>query len=225
MFSKTYFYSFFFGVFLLIATLCSAQSETQSKLSSYMMGFDVFLGDKHGDFKGDLIAILSDGSAWKIHPNDREKASSWELDSSVHISLRTSFYWFKREHKFLLCNHDKGDSVKVMVVKYAESPLQIIETSGIYPTNMIEVEEYMGNDIRGYPIFEEEIIPTDFKKDIVLSDGTVWVIGEKFQDFRPEIPVYMGVKETEEGTKRFLICGNEREAVWTWITPRSKEID
>ena len=210
--------------FLLIVTNFAvypseAKSELTLKLSSYLQSFDIFAGDKHGDFGGDLVAILGDGSAWKIHPDDQEKATYWQFGDSIHISLRTSFYWFKREHKFLLCNHDKGDAVKVMIIRYAEAPLQILVASDIYPTNVIEVEEYIGNDKRGYPIFEEEIISTDFKKDIILSDGTAWLIGERFDDFCSEVPVYMGLKETEEGVDRFLICGNEREAVWTWIKP------
>jgi hypothetical protein len=211
-------------LFLIILNFEAYPSTHQNefaplKLSTYLQSFNVFPGDCHGDFEGNLVAILGDGSAWKIHPDDQEKMTNWEIGDLVHISLRTSFYWFKREHKFLLCNHDKGMAVKVMIIQYAEAPLRILTTSDTYSTNMIEIEEYIGNDLRGYPIFEEEIIPTDFKKDIRLSDGTNWRIEEKFEIFSEETAVYMGLKETEEGIDRFLICGNQREAIWTWIKP------
>lgn len=211
---------------LILTNFCLYSSEIQSestsqKFSNFLQGFDIFPGDRHGDFEGDLLAILSDGSAWKIHPDDQEKASNWELGDFVHISVRTSFYWFKREHKFLLCNHNRGEALKVMIIRHAQPPLQILATSDTYPTNMIEVEEYVANDRLGNPIFEEEIIPADFKKEITLNDGTSWIIGEKFEDFSPETFVYMGEKETEEGIDKFLICGTEREAVWTWIKPHS----
>ena len=201
---------------LSIATIAFGDS-IPSKLSNYLQGIGIFEGDRHGDFSGNLVAFLSDGSAWKIHPDDTDKMDNWEIGDSVHVSLRTSFYWFKREHKFLLRNHEKGASVKVMIIEHSKPPIEVVSASGVYPTGVIVVEEFLGISPRGEPLFVEETIPCNFKKDVFLSDGTSWQIEEHFDAFDPGVPIYFGVKEMDDSCRLFLISGTEREAIWAWI--------
>ena len=84
---------------------------------------EVFEGDRHNEFAGNFIAVLNDASRWKVHPMDEEKFRQWTIDDVVHIRLRTSKYWFKREHKFELYNHMKKESVRAMLINYPTQPL------------------------------------------------------------------------------------------------------
>src|ERR1700722_14637798 len=84
-------------VFLLLCIASIGHSDEAEqdtnlpKLSSSLISVYTFEGDSHGDFQGDLAVLLSDGSAWKVHPDDRDKISNWNIGDSMHISLRTSF--------------------------------------------------------------------------------------------------------------------------------------
>ena len=81
-----------------------------------------FAGDRHGAFRGDLVAKLSDGSEWKVHPENRDSFSRWCQGDVVRVMARTDWYWFKREHKFSLYNYNTNESVKVMIVAHKLFP-------------------------------------------------------------------------------------------------------
>lgn len=181
-----------------------------------MEGFYFFEGDNKGDFKGDLVAVLADGSAWKGHPSDTEVLSQWKIGDCIHVQVRTSFYWFKREHKFLLYNHDKNESVKVMLVNYGDVFLEISDTSGVYPTNT-EIVSFWYYDMEGNQISDWHIEPCDYRKLLLFNDGSKCLIGDNFQHFKPGMNVYFGFNENRNKSKLFLISGIGREAKWTWI--------
>lgn len=186
----------------------------------------IYEGDQHGNFEGDYVAYLSDGSCWKVHPNDREKYESWSQDDLVRIKVRTSFYWFKREHKFSLYNYNRGEEVFVMLVRHADMPIQkrITQTdmyihSYNYVTKYRTEYYWKDGNLRDRVVAYSEAEPV-YRKVIVLSDGSHWVIKEKMNDFTIGQSVYLGAQGVAKKWYDFiLITGTEREAVWTWARP------
>lgn len=176
----------------------------------------VFEGDRHGDFQGDFIAVLSDGSAWKIHPGDREMFLRWNLNDVVHAEVRTTFYFFKREHKFALYNHYTNESARVMLLQHAEDSPIIIETQ-VYKTGT-KIIPITWQDANGnvYITYHYRDI---YEKKLYLSDNTVWILqdSKKFDHFNPGRTVYLGVHRHKDGFSYFLITGTEREAKWSWV--------
>lgn len=188
---------------------------------TYIENFYPFQGDKHGDFRGDIVIYLADGSAWKGHPNDQKRLSRWEPGDFVHISLRTSSYWFKREHKFLLNNHSRKETVKVMLVDHGPQPLMICSISEIYYTEVELIPVWGWNDNDEYTIlyYDEEPI---YKQNITLSDGSGWIIHKNFSKFLRGAGAYIGFDEFKN--QFFLIVGQEREAVWSYTDPGAVQI-
>lgn len=105
---------FFLILFLPIMVIASLEIET----------FQLFDGDKYGDFRNNIVVCLSDGSRWKVHPDDMVNLSEWKIGASISLFPRSSSYWLKREHKFRLYNADIDESVKAMIISY-EAPLAI----------------------------------------------------------------------------------------------------
>lgn len=185
-----------------------------------LVGADRFEGDRHNDFAGDSVAILSDGSRWKVHPKDTEKFSEWGWNEIVHARLRTSFYWFKREHKFELYNHSRREAVRVMLVEYPYT--------ATYITNFqdVEVSRYMDRkpmkddcgiyirDSNGKIIYEYYWVIT-YHRDIYLSDGSALRVEKDIESFTLGKFVYLGLNNDSDGLFYFLISGTEREALWT----------
>lgn len=202
----------------LLSFLHAASTESDQlkvlKPITEIEGFYLFEGDKHGDFKGNIVAALSDGSAWKGHPADRNIMRQWEPGDSVHIEVRTTSYWFKREHKFLLYNHDKKESIRAMLVNYGDRAMKIAFASDAYPTSTEEVcyseHDSEGNNI-GRWCHEE---PCDYKKRIILSDGNEKIISSSLSYFTTGTKVYIGFNDSKSF---FIISGLEREAKWSWL--------
>ena len=197
-------------------------NESLSQVSSVIEGFYLFEGDKHGDFKGNLVAVLSDGSAWKGHPDSCKILRCWEVGNSIHIKVRTSWYWFKREHKFLLYNHDRKESVKAMLVQYEDLPLKISYTSGVYPTAMEPVPHWGYDGNGNYVILYWTYEPCNFRKYLLLSDGSEWTISNNFKYFDYGANVYIGFNTNGDKPTFFLITGQEREAKWSWAQSCSR---
>lgn len=167
-------------------------------------GSSIYEGDRHGEFEGDYVAYLSDGSGWKVHPKDRETYENWSLGDLVRIKVRTSFYLFKREHKFSLYNYNRGEEIFVMLVRHADTPIQ---------KKIVQTDMY----IHSYDWDEEMPV---FRKVIALSDGSLWVIKEQMSDFTIGQTVYIGAQGVAKKWYDFImITGSEREAVWTWARP------
>lgn len=182
-------------------------ADTYPSVMQTLLGSDIYQGDRHGDFKEDLVAILSDGSAWKIHPDSGKLYLTWKAGDSIHIKARTDHYWFKREHKFLLYNHTRDESVKVMFVQHKTFPLQIIGTESYYKTTV--------------PIYDKDnrlvsYAPAEPRKVLYLNDGSVWVIREKLDEFQTGMSIYIGAQGRKDAFYDFvLIIGDERDAKWT----------
>lgn len=184
----------------------------------------IFYGDRHGEFEGDLVAYLSDSSAWKVHPKHRDIYSRWSRGDYVRIKVRTDFYWFKREHKFSLYNLSNGESVNVMLAQHINNPfpLKIVSTDvyikGYTWTTKKDVQ--IDEDGKPYETTSLKKVPI-LRKVICLSDGSYWVIKENFDEFTLGANVYVGAQGHPTKWYDFvLISGIEREASWTYARPQ-----
>lgn len=187
-----------------------------------------FQGDRHGDFEGDHAAVLTDGSAWKVHPDSRKEFERWRADEKVIIKARTSWYLVKREHKFLLYNCERKKSAKVMLVQHKQEPINLtIISTHSYPKShrlIPQIHTIWQRDADGHSkpaqIYTYELAPCNFRKVLHLSDGSVWVIKEKFSQFNEGAEVYIGAQGKPNVHYDFvIISGDEREADWTYARP------
>jgi hypothetical protein len=175
----------------------------------HLKGMAIFDGDKYGDFKNDAVAILSDSSAWKVHPLDQGLFCHWNIEDAIHIRLRRSFYWFKREHKFELFNANRQEVVRVMLVQYPHDPLVIVEAKTYLAD--YHIAHYTTIDSRGniqyhyYPVYT-------CKTRLQLNDGSFWTTGQN-DHYEDGAHVYLFFDPQDEGSY-ILIKGIEREATW-----------
>ncbi len=183
-------------------------------------GTESFAGDRHEQFAGDDVAVLNDGSRWKVHPEDKAKFRKWNLGDLVYTDLRTEPYFFKREHKFKLYNQNLKQFVRVMLVEYPKYPLIVQSYQDIEVDRQLitrEKKDQYGQtvkDSQGKPVMEQywAII---YHRDLLLSDGTLWRIAKDLDSFYEGKYVYLGLNLNTDSFAYFLISGTQREAVWT----------
>lgn len=175
------------------------------KVLRSVYGHYVFNGDRHGDFVGNYVIVLNDGSEWKVHPDDTNKFSRWEINDIVHTKVRTSFYWFKREHKFELFNHTRNEAVKVMLVNYPIEPMTIRDVR-------IDTKYYVQEHQNG-----TRTVDIIYTYNVLLSDRSLWTIkdrGQALNLLKVGRFVYLGLKHKANTYSYFFILGTEREAKW-----------
>ncbi len=183
-------------------------------------GYYTFAGDRHEDFVGDCVAVLNDGSEWKVHPSDTNKFNLWNINDIVHSRVRTSFYWFKREHKFELFNHSINQTVRVMLVRYPYAALAVTGFQDVEVSRELKVRALIDAygevicDSYGDPIYESYWL-ISYVTYIYLNDGTVWTVKNNAGAFNLGSFVYLSANNTADGFKYFFILGSEREALWT----------
>lgn len=167
-----------------------------------------FQGDLYEDFKNNFVAHLNDGSAWKIHPEDQTRFNQWNINDIVHIYARTSFYWFKREHKFEICNQSRQETIRAMLVKYPEPPLRIVESeshiSGYYMDFYTTTDAFGNIQYHYYPIYT-------YATTLWLSDASQWDIDE-YCHFHNEEKIYIFLDR--KNCSFILITAIERQAQW-----------
>lgn len=204
-------FSFFFA-----AGALADQGDWQNyiPIRQSLIGVGIFDGDQHGDFKNDIVAYLGDGSAWKVHPTESEIFSQWNINDVVHVGVRTSYYYFKREHKFELVNHSRNETVKAMLVQHSVEPPLTLVFAEIYLENSTVIP-YTSYDHQGRPQ-TNYTISNSYAKKITLSDGSIWVLRNGYNEFFIGDRIYVGVNASKSGFNFFLIKGSEREAIWTW---------
>jgi hypothetical protein len=194
---------------------CEAASfeHRYQKLNLACISF--FDGDKYGDFKNDFVANLNDGSAWKVHLEDQNLFCQWDLEDVILIRVRTSFYWFKREHKFELYNESRQEAVRVMLVRYPEVPLYIVESethiSGYHMSFYTTTDGYGNIHYHYYPIYT-------YATTIILSDGSHWNIDE-YCHFNDGEKAYIFLDQKSHTF--ILITEIERDARWKEIMLKS----
>lgn len=162
--------------------------ETRYPPSVQMLSHtEIYEGDVNGEFEGDYVAILSDATGWKIHPEDRHKYESWSDGDKVRIkhvpNYSNRYYWreprLKRLHRFVLYNQSRDEECQVMFVKKESNPIRRIEAVDYLFFSFDETFGYTGKILR-------------------LSDGSIWEIKttNKFNCFLLGSSVYVGVQGT-----------------------------
>ena len=174
-------------VFVLILPCIALFAE-----ASRIEGFFVFTGDQFGDFRGDPVILLNDGSYWKVHFDDTDTVYNWCHGDTIRISRRGTKYFFKREHKFLLINETAGETARVMITEYGSYPLYITNIEGPFAHGDEEME-----------------------KVVHVSDGSTWIINDHRNEFHAGALVHYGCKECGDDASVFLITGVGRDATWT----------
>lgn len=202
---------------LLIPVLTWAENELISPyIHKYEANF-IYEGDVKGEFKNDFVAVLDDGSQWKIHTKDYKKFSKWNIGDLVHIELQTQTEWylFKKYYLFLF-NHECNEGVEVSLLK---TPLTISHSENPQPTRYIDK-----GFIKTYQ---------DYRQNITASDGQQWeVIDPQLKEsFPKDTPIYIGYNiyrslplsifcyVLEDGKKYvsfFIINGAEQKLNWQW---------
>jgi hypothetical protein len=179
-----------------------------------------FAGDRYNEFVGDSTLMLNDSSIWKVHPQDTVKVAAWGVNEIVHPRVRQSYYWIKREHKFELYNHNRNETVRVMLVRYPFNALSVVSIVDLELRGELKFEN--AKDEYGNVIYDSSGKPvlisyweTIYAKCAVLSDGTVWMINTNKSSFQPGKYVYVSANNTIDSFSYILIAGSERDAVWT----------
>lgn len=202
----------------MAATLCGSVFDYAVPVP--IQGFSLFGGNAKGYFAGDVVIELADGSAWKVHPDNREAAENWQKGEAVHVQVRNSFYWLKREHKFRLFNHDRSQSVKVMLLRHQINPLEIIEETEPFSTKVELEARYEFDEEGNLRIIGYDAVLKGWKKILRLNDGTQWEIRGSFNKFIVGSQLYVGVDDEESCRgELFIIAGRECWAEWTSIYP------
>lgn len=204
-------------------------AEVYPPIMQSLEGSVPFNGDRHGEFWGNPVAILSDGSAWKVHPQSMETFKTWQAGDIIHVGVRTDWYWFKREHKFLMYNHTRGTTAKVMLVQHKTQPTTIVSTETYYKS---KEPHYIYRTVKktdpntGVTTYHTEEIFAGYKdsnprKILFLSDGSIWVIKANFNSFQLGMNVFVGAQGVPNKFYDFvMITGTEREAQWTMGRPQ-----
>lgn len=168
-------------------------------------GLYTYDGDAQGNYVGDYAVILTDGSAWKIHSSNNSELATWDIGDKIHVEVRTYWYFYRRDHKFMLYNHKKNKWLYAMLVY---SPLRIYE-SGI-PT----------------PSATMNGAPTDYKKNLTLTNQSLWEVDSYPNDARfPKgnhayasynATSGSGLDPNKEWGTFFVITGRGKDAEWDW---------
>lgn len=181
---------FFFLLAAFVTTPAFSDNQYDYRKTTYkLVDISAFAGDRHGEFEGDIVAILSDGSHWKIHPKDHEEFAAWYLKEVISPKVRESSYFRKREHHFALYNHMRKRTVRAMLVKYPEPSKTVVK-------------------------FERSAFKSQDELKLTLSDGSLWTTHaiKKFMHFFPSFsPVYL---IRNNNGKYYLVSGSEREVAY-----------
>ncbi len=189
----------------LSATSFWTCEEIHPAVNQQIVGRSIYEGDHHGDFKGDLLVILNDGSSWKIHPKDTKMLAYWEPSDQVHIAYRKSHFHFKREHKFFLRNQAKGEEARVILIEHKEDPLELkIVSIDEAWFKHFELRDYLlANDIHLWPERSSENSLTmcchrwsygTYYAFIILSDGSLWLTLNRNHGLDLSSQVYVGIE-------------------------------
>lgn len=192
--------NFIFSFFLIILSFSNLSADDNVEFLPNLQrieAFELYEGDAKGKFRGNTVIILADGSAWKVDPKDCDKVSRWCLDDLVHIGVRTSFFII-RHHKYLIHNHVLNESARVMLVRYPQEYLQIIDA-----------QTYLASQEYYYGLFYGAYVKNKYEKRILLNDGSTFVLtrSKDFKYFSVGNKVYVGVNSTKAGFFYYLISG------------------
>lgn len=181
----------------------AGKEDSFKKFQHAIVGSYPYEGDSKGYFVNDPVIVLENGSEWKVHPSQVEQFKNWQTGEVVHAGVRREWYWFKREHKFYLFNHNRNEQIKVMLIK---SPYTVKYVNAPQPTMII----YHSQGGMTY---------TDFRRNIVLNNDSKWNVDSfEYDDngFLPDTPAYPGYNESKGYASFFIISGTGQTATWQW---------
>jgi hypothetical protein len=196
---------------MTFVTVLSAKARLESypAIMQRVSTFYTYEGDRYNQFAGDATIVLSDGSAWKTHPEDSQKLNRFVPGDWVHVGVRPTWYFFKREHKFELVNHNNGEKIRVMLARHASQPKYVVACEKIYE-NTEAPDATTPKNKR----------PTPSAKKLTLNDGSVWMLKEKLGYFSSGNTVCIGANFDETHFDSFyIINGTQREAVYARVKP------
>lgn len=180
------------------------QNDVKPELH-YVIANEIFAGDKHGDYRGDIVAILDDGSKWKIHPTRKKKFLAWDQSDIIHVGLKTSYYFLTRDHHFYLINQTKNEKIKVMMVGMPQEALRIMTTDTYVDGHKFGPQTYTNPLGRTHVVYTVQKV---YAVNVRLSDGSVWKVKDNIHVFLEGYSVYMGTDMKKNTGAYFLISGN-----------------
>lgn len=206
---------FTFFALVMIVHLSADLQEWEKMIpgKQTLVSVSPFVGDQYGDFKGDFVAHLSDGSSWKVHPYDSLAFSLWTTTDILHVGFRTSFYFFKREHKFEIVNHTRNETVRVMIVDYPKpAPLQIVFAEEVLENSVLVPYVYSDKKGQTYTTYYPQ---NTYVKKLTLSDGSIYTIAEDFDYYSIGDKVYVVLNASKSCFDLALADGLDRYSYWT----------
>lgn len=179
-------------------------------------------GDEWGDFFNDFIVGLNDGSSWKVRGADSEKFANWEIQDPIVLRVYNAWYPFTRDHKFELYNAKRKESVRAMLLKFADHPLTIVKYETA--TRPVDVTYRYTNQYGGV-LWVETVRELWKIREVTLSDNSKWAIYERalFSSFKEGDPVIM--LPDDRYPYKYLSSGVGKDAYWTRLyTDKDKSV-
>jgi hypothetical protein len=177
---------------------------------NHIVSTALFEGDADKNFIGDYVVVLDNGSAWKIHPEDAVAYSKWYIDDLVQPFARTSFYWFKREHKFMLHNYSRNERLRVMLVSYPTAPLFITSAQEVAVGGHWEHTRVLDGSNQWVKVSTWVI---DYKRNLYLNDGSIGLIANDAR-FTAGRFISPGINNDGDRFWYFLALGLQKDSFW-----------
>lgn len=158
--------------------------------------FGTYEGENDGKFKDDILVSLSDGSQWKIHPQDTHSIKDFNVGEDIYLGVRLRTYFFNRDHFFTISKKGTFSIVRVKLIKMPEEPLKIVN-------------------------IKESINFIKYYRNLTLSDGSEWVITEDFQYYDIGDTVYVSCRKPFErgpGVLHYLFRPDEMRRGYPVVT-------
>ncbi|MFY7842833.1 MAG: hypothetical protein ACOVOR_02325 [Rhabdochlamydiaceae bacterium] len=200
-------YTFFCTLCVLFPSLMRGNENLRSYLTHKYERYYIQEINQLNVKINDLVAVLSDGSEWRIDREDHEKLCKWEKGDEVHLDFRITTDWYILERKhFYLFNHKKDELVEVFLLK---TPLSITYAQ---PPNLVSfLYDQYGRKFN-----------FRYRQNILLSNQSAWEMDDSpaSNTIRANTPAYLGytiqkgktafgfsyrLKDKDEYTTPFLI--------------------
>ncbi len=79
-----------------------------------------------GKYQGDCVLFFTNGSQWKVHPDDQSRCFHWVSTDNLTITSRKIFCC-KWDHSFIITNTTLNESVKAMLVDHGPNATYVTE--------------------------------------------------------------------------------------------------
>lgn len=201
---------------MALSSLLMFQTVSAEKLTSdgVIEAVYPFKGDSKGEFVGDLVFRLNDGSEWKTHKKDAKTTKRWSQSDFIEVSIRTSFYFFKREHKFILTNHTRKETARAMIINYQYNPV-FVKHVELLEVDRKLMDKYETHDGQVVKVKEWVVYYHQF---LHLSNGEIWRNKSPDYSFKEGAFVYVVYSYSSDGFETAVVRGTGRNSYWTKVT-------